>query len=82
MNSMTIEKLVNASINLHLFYNQFTIITQANVLFIVVCILRFSSLDNYPTYSKKLMLKDKCDLSISRHVRCVHNFCNSFKGER
>jgi len=40
--------------------------------------------DNNPTYGKKLMLKDKCDLSISKHVRLAdgsslknlkHNFC-------
>lgn len=40
--------------------------------------------DNNPTYYKKLMLKDKCDLSISRHMRLPahnnlknlkHNFC-------
>ena len=73
---MSIGKLVNASINLTLFSNEFTRTTQANdhVLFIVVYILCFSSLDNNPTYGKKLMLKDKCDLSISKHVRCVHNY--------
>lgn len=26
------------------------------------------------------MLKDKCDLSISRHVRYVHSYCYLFKG--
>jgi len=40
--------------------------------------------DNNPTYGKKLMLKDKCDLSISKHIRLkansalknpYHNFC-------
>lgn len=77
---MSIEKVVNASINLRLFSNQFTRITQANdyFLFIVMCILYFSSSDNNPTYGKKLMLKDKCDLSISKHVRCVHNYGNLF----
>lgn len=39
-----------------------------------VCIFCFSSLDNNPTYGKKLMLKDKCDPSISKHVRCVYNY--------
>ena len=39
-----------------------------------LCLSVFSLLflaDNNPTYGKKLMLKDKCDLSISRHVRYV-----------
>ncbi|PFX13518.1 Disintegrin and metalloproteinase domain-containing protein 9 [Stylophora pistillata] len=45
--------------------------------------------DNNPTYYKKLMLKDKCDLSISRHMRLPahnnlknlkHNFCVHPKG--
>lgn len=31
----------------------------------------FISVDNNPTYYKKLMLKDKCDLSISKHIRYV-----------
>ncbi|XP_073247149.1 uncharacterized protein [Porites lutea] len=29
--------------------------------------------DNNPTYGKKLMLKDSCDLSISRHIRLKSN---------
>ncbi|XP_066014989.1 uncharacterized protein [Pocillopora verrucosa] len=36
--------------------------------------------DNNPTYGKKLMLKDKCDLSISRHVRLpTHNNLKNLK---
>ena len=31
----------------------------------------FIFVDNNPTYYKKLMLKDKCDLSISKHIRYV-----------
>lgn len=29
--------------------------------------------DNNPTYGKRLMLKDKCDLSISKHIRSGYN---------
>ena len=29
------------------------------------------SAGNNPTYGRKLMLKDKCDLDISKHERCV-----------
>ena len=36
-----------------------------------VCFSLLFLADNNPTYGKKLMLKDKCDLSISRHVRYV-----------
>ncbi|XP_022804385.1 uncharacterized protein LOC111341674 [Stylophora pistillata] len=36
--------------------------------------------DNSPTRQKKLMLKDMCDLSISRHVRLpVHNNLKNLK---
>ena len=31
--------------------------------------VQFCFLDNNPSYGKKLMLKDKCDRGISRHVR-------------
>ena len=31
----------------------------------------FIFVDNNPTYYKKLMLKDKCDLGISKHIRYV-----------
>ncbi|XP_027049611.1 uncharacterized protein LOC113677061, partial [Pocillopora damicornis] len=38
--------------------------------------------DNNPTNWKKLMLKDKCDLSISRHVRLpTHNNLKNLKND-